>query len=51
MDIELLLDEIKVALIKVTSGGVTRSETENSDFKLRVYMVADVIRVDIKEKN
>lgn len=50
MDIDLILNEIRAALVKVTSGGVTRCETENENVKLKVYKVVDIIRIDIKQK-
>ena len=49
MDIDLVLDEIKAALRKVVKGGVTRSQIELDNFKITVYKVGSIIRIDIKE--
>jgi len=50
MNIDLVMDEIKIALVKVVKGGVTKSQTELDAFKLTVYKVGDVVRIDIKER-
>jgi len=49
MDLDLVMSEIKTALVKVMKGGVTKSQTELDNFKLSVYKVGSVIRIDIKE--
>ena len=50
MDLTLVLREIEAALTKVIKEGVTKSQTENDSFKITVYRVGGVVRVDIKEK-
>jgi len=50
MNIEQIFDEIKAALIKVTSGEHTRSSIENETTKITAYKVGKIVRVDIKEK-
>lgn len=50
MNVELLMEEIEEPLRKVVSGKVTKTQTELEEFKLTVYKVGDVIRIDIKEK-
>jgi hypothetical protein len=50
VDIDLLMEEIEIALIKVIKGKVTKSQTEQDEFKLTVYKVGDVVRIDIKQK-
>lgn len=49
MDIDLVMEEIKAALKKVVKGGVTKSQIELDNFKITVYKVGGVIRIDIKE--
>lgn len=51
MNVEQIFEEIKTALIKVTSGEATRSSTENASTKITVYRVGQTVRVDIKEKS
>lgn len=50
MNLDSVLDEIKIALVKVVEGKVQKSQTELDDFKLTVYRVGDVVRIDIKER-
>jgi hypothetical protein len=50
MDLERVVGEIKLALEKMLGEKLTRCETENDQYKLKVYKVVDVIRIDIKEK-
>ncbi|MFA6973099.1 MAG: hypothetical protein WC208_17100 [Gallionella sp.] len=50
MDLDRVVDEIKIALTKMTEDKLTRCETENEQYKLKVYKVVDVIRIDIKPK-
>uniref|UniRef100_A0A6M3KRJ5 Uncharacterized protein n=1 Tax=viral metagenome TaxID=1070528 RepID=A0A6M3KRJ5_9ZZZZ len=50
MDLALVIKEIEISLVKVVRGGVQKSQTELGDFKLTVYKVGGVIRIDIKER-
>ncbi len=51
MNISAVIGEIKTALVKISSGEITKAGVEINGTSVKVYKVGEVIRIDIKESS